>query len=317
MGRTVVQIRRHTYKLCDNSIEPVMAKPEHERILRDAVRTGTSTIDMSGFDLSGLLFSSARLDGIVLSAADLRNARLSGGYFRGCDLRNAILKKADIVLGDFRDTNLQGTDLTSSDLNGAVMTGANLSNANLTKANLVKTCLDGADFTGTNLNQTDLRGAQGLTESQLESAKNSDKAILDERVLAILNRSGDITVARHGRRRRRRKNQYEIDLIFDTVKPTFGDIFLLSGHDHPEFPPTGDYGFDQLADLGVQQVDDYFAIFADGDPVVWLFPLVKGEVVEHHPGPFDGIRMELGDREHKELWANCVGRFKETLSVTQ
>jgi hypothetical protein len=110
---------------------------------------------------------------------------------------------------------------------------------------------------------------------------------------------------------------YEIDLIFDTFQPTFGDVFLLCSYAHPEFPPTGDYGFDELADLGVEPVDDYFGICADGDPVVWLFPLVKGQVVEHHPGPFDGIRIELGHREYKKLWANCVGRFKETLSITE
>ena len=30
----------------------------------------------------------------------------------------------------------------------------------------------------------------------------------------------------------------------------------------------------------------------EGDDVaVWLFPLVDGVIVHHHPGPFDGIRL--------------------------
>ena len=103
--------------------------------------------------------------------------------------------------------------------------------------------------------------------------------------------------------------------MFDSEKPSFGDVFLLCGDQHPRFPPTGRFGFDELADLGVEQVDDYFAICADGDPIIWIFPLVKGQVVQHHHGPFDGVRLELGDNSHKKLWTRCVARFKETLRI--
>jgi hypothetical protein len=215
-----------------------MANPEHERTLRDAVRGGKSSVDMSGFDLSGLLLSSVRLEGVNLSGADLHAADLSGGYLRGCNLRNARLNKARIVLGDFRDADLSGADLTAADLNGAIMTGVNLENANLTRANLVRTRLNGASLVSANVDRTDLRGVQGLTEEQLASAINSGKAILDERMLSALHRSGDPTIARHGRQPKRRAAPSQVDLTFDAEKPSFGDVFLLCGDQHPGFPPT-------------------------------------------------------------------------------
>src|SRR5687768_1500602 len=87
-----------------------------------------------------------------------------------------------------------------------------------------------------------------------------------------------------------------VDILFGTHRPTFGDLFLICGQDHPRFPPSGRFAFDQLADLQFEQVDDYFGVPSltdDGDDVVvWLYPLVAGEVVDHHPGPFDGIRLD-------------------------
>ncbi len=292
-----------------------MANPQHERTLRESVSNGDYSVDMSGFDLSGVLFSSIRLLGVKLSGADLRGADLSGGQFCGCDFQSAVLKKARITLGDFRNANLCGADLTASDLNGSVMSNANLANANLCQANLVKTRLDGADLKGANLDRTDLRGVHGLTQEQFALALNNDKAILDKRMLAALGRTGDLASARHGRPTRKRADKNQVDLMFESVKPSFGDVFLLCGQEHPSFPPTGDYGFKDLADLGVEQVDDYFAICVEGDPVVWIFPLVGGRVVEHHSGPLDGVRIELGDRSHKKLWSRCVARFKERLRI--
>ena len=239
------------------------------------------------------------------------------GNLRGRNLENAQLNKKQLTLADFRDANLSGADLTAANLTGAILSGADLQNANLKRAKLVRTRLNGANLTGANLDRTDLRGAQGLTEEQLASAVNSSKGILDERMLSALHGQGDPTIARHGRQPKKRVVPNHIDLTFDGEKPHFGDVFLLCGDQHPRFLPTGAPGFDELTDLGVEQVDDYFAICADDEPVVWIYPLVKGQVVHHHPGPFDGIRIELVDRSRKKLWIKCMTRFKETLRVTE
>lgn len=294
-----------------------MANSEHERRLRDAVNAKDSAADLSGCDLSGILFFSIRIGGAILRGADLRRADLSGGYFRGCDFQEANCSKTRITTSDFRDANVAGADLSAADWTGAVLTGANLAGANLSRAKLVKARLEGANLTGANLNGADLRGVQGLTAEQLDSAKNSDKAILDEKTLTSLGRSGDQTIARHGKPTRKRATPAQVDLLFTDVKPCFGDVFLLCGFENPNFPPTGAKGFAELADLGIEQVDDCFALCVDGDPAVWIFPLVRGKVVEHHPGPYDGLRLEADDRQHKRLWSKCVERFEKELPVSR
>jgi hypothetical protein len=86
-----------------------------------------------------------------------------------------------------------------------------------------------------------------------------------------------------------------VDFIFRETKPGFGDLFLICGREHPHFPATSKLNFGALADLQFDQVDDYFGIpnrTDEGtDVVLWLFPLVQGEVVHHHQGPFDGLRL--------------------------
>ena len=86
-----------------------------------------------------------------------------------------------------------------------------------------------------------------------------------------------------------------IDLRFIGEKPTFGDLFLICGYPHPNFPSSGKFQFEQLSDLNFAQVDDYFGIInteEDGnDVIIWLYPLVEEEEVYHHHGPFTGLRL--------------------------
>ena len=293
-----------------------MANSEHERRLRDAVQAKDPAADLSGCDLAGIRFPSIRIAGAVLRGADLRRSDFSGGYFRACDLSLSNCGKTRITTSDFRDANLAGADLTAADWTGATLTGANLAGANLTRAKLVKARLDGANLTGANLNGADLRGVQGLTAEQLDSARNGDKAILDERMLSALGRSGDQRVARHGKPAKKQATLPQIDLMFTDAKPCFGDLFLLCGFENPRFPPTGSYGFAELADLGIEQVDDYFALCVNGEPAVWILPLIQGQVVEHHPGPYDGLRLSADDARHKKLWSKCVARFESGLRIS-
>src|SRR5260370_26031911 len=87
-----------------------------------------------------------------------------------------------------------------------------------------------------------------------------------------------------------------IDIAFGPSRPVFGDLFLICGDIHPKFPPSGAFGFDSLADLQFEQVDDYFGVRSlndEGDDVpIWLYPLADGEAVYHHPDPFDGVRLD-------------------------
>ena len=85
-------------------------------------------------------------------------------------------------------------------------------------------------------------------------------------------------------------------IAFDEPRPTFGDLFLLCGEAHPNFPPSGAIDFSEFVDLQITQVDDYFGVPSlaeeGGDVAVWLFPIVGNESVHHHQGPFDAIRLE-------------------------
>ncbi len=108
-----------------------------------------------------------------------------------------------------------------------------------------------------------------------------------------------------------------VDIAFDNPRPSFGDLFRICGDTHPRFPPTGEFHFDRLAELQFDQVDDYFGVRSltdEGDDVpVWLFPLVGGEVVDHHPGPFDGVRLSYNVLRNPERRADhflrCVQEF--------
>jgi hypothetical protein len=86
-----------------------------------------------------------------------------------------------------------------------------------------------------------------------------------------------------------------VDITFGDPRPLFGDLFLICGDKHPKFPPSGAYALETLADLQFEQVDDYFGVHSlndEGDDVpIWLYPLIDGEPVYHHPGPFDGVRL--------------------------
>ncbi len=91
------------------------------------------------------------------------------------------------------------------------------------------------------------------------------------------------------------ENDILIDFRFVAKdKPRFGELFLITGEEHPKFPPRSQT-FMQLAPLGFEQLDDFFGILNDeetGDDVlIWLFPMLNGEEVFHNSGPFDAIRL--------------------------
>jgi hypothetical protein len=108
-----------------------------------------------------------------------------------------------------------------------------------------------------------------------------------------------------------------VDIAFANPRPSFGDLFRSCGDTHNHFPPAGEFGFERLADLQFEQVDDYFGVRSlsdEGDDVpIWLYPLVGGEPVHHHPGPFDGVRIEYNvlrnPARRAEHFLRCVQAF--------
>ncbi|SFB81771.1 hypothetical protein [Streptomyces aidingensis] len=108
-----------------------------------------------------------------------------------------------------------------------------------------------------------------------------------------------------------------VDVLFTKAqRPRFGDLFLICGYENPNFPPR-DPRWASLGDLQFEQVDDYFAVRVYGDePVIWLYPLVAGAEVHHHPGPFDGLRLtyvpELHSEERAAHFAHAVDGFSRS-----
>ncbi|NLR57047.1 hypothetical protein HGH93_02990 [Chitinophaga polysaccharea] len=90
------------------------------------------------------------------------------------------------------------------------------------------------------------------------------------------------------------ENDILIDFRFAKEKPRFGELFLITGEEHPKFPPRNK-NFAALAPLGFEQLDDFFGILnsedTGDDVLVWLFPMLNGEEVFHNSGPFDAIRL--------------------------
>jgi len=90
--------------------------------------------DLSGADLSGVIFHNVNLSGTILRGANLQSA----------DLHGANLSQADLREINFNAANLRGADLSQSELFDAYFESADLSGANLTYA-------EGGEFGDANL----------------------------------------------------------------------------------------------------------------------------------------------------------------------
>lgn len=291
-----------------------MSNPAHEKIIYQAKQDRQIHLDLPGADLAGIAIASPFLEGANLENANLVKAELSGAYGKGSNLRGSRLQKAKLILCDLRQANLSSADLSQCDLSNSILSGADLSKATLVKTRLIKTRLDQVNLSGANIHQADFRGALGLTAEQLAHCINVETAIFDKQMSVALGRTVDVQTARYGKQAASPTQSVQVDLIFQTRKPGFGDLFELTGDIHPNFPPSGEFNFSQLADLRFEQVDDYFAVCEDGDPIIWLYPMVDGKVVHHHPGPFDGIRLELAAKRYRKRWSACLDRLRKLLT---
>ncbi|CAL1516906.1 hypothetical protein [Chitinophaga sp. MM2321] len=119
------------------------------------------------------------------------------------------------------------------------------------------------------------------------------------------------------------ENDILIDFRFVAKeKPRFGELFLITGEEHPKFPPRNK-AFEQLAPLGFEQLDDFFGILngeEEGDDVlIWLFPMINGEEVFHNSGPFDSIRLSYSALRNApvniSLLNDCFNTLKDMPDV--
>ena len=107
----------------------------------------------------------------------------------------------------------------------------------------------------------------------------------------------------------------EIDFTFSEIGPEFGDLFTVCGYVNPNFPPKGKFNFDSLLSFKISQIDD------EGDDVaVWFYPIINGEVVNHHPGPFSGLRLSYctlrNPREKADLFLELASAIEKNYCVT-
>ena len=113
------------------------------------------------------------------------------------------------------------------------------------------------------------------------------------------------------------------DISFIKEKPVFGDLLAMAGIENSKFPVMNE-NFFKLADLGIEQSDDFFAVMNEDeygdDNILWIIPLIKKTEVWHNPGPYDGLRFTYdilrNSEENIEIYLNCLNRFTGLFDVS-
>ena len=138
---------------------------------------------------------------VDLSETDLRRLKAKKANFKGFDLRGAHLEGADLREAHFEGANLnyaylRGATLWEAHLEGAQMKNAHLERANFWKAHLERTKLNCAHLEGADLGEARFEGATlwgaylgeirrndvlGLSQGQIEQARNKDGRIIGPR----------------------------------------------------------------------------------------------------------------------------------------
>ena len=103
--------------------------------------------------------------------------------------------------------------------------------------------------------------------------------------------------------------------------PSFGDLFLITGEAHPLFTSTSaGAAYKNLSSLGFRQADDYFAVCdEDGEPTVWIYPMIDGYPVHQHSGPFHAIQIDFNllsqAKSEIGIFLSVIERISQTLDV--
>jgi len=115
-----------------------------------------------------------------------------------------------------------------------------------------------------------------------------------------------------------------IEFIFQSNKPTFGELFLITGSEDPKFPAKN-HQFEKLNSLDISFIDyAYYGIKNDnkiGDGVtIWLFPMKNGDTeYDDYNAPFDSVFMEYtvlsNTEKSSELVKKVFFAFKDNIDV--
>ena len=130
--------------------------------------------NLGGARLTGAYLGATRLEGAFLSDARLEGAflklaRLEGAFLGGARLTGANLSEAGLEGANLSEARLDGADLREARLEGANLSEARLEGADLSEADLRKSKWAGTSNPTLLAHFADLRGAQGLTQAQLDT----------------------------------------------------------------------------------------------------------------------------------------------------
>lgn len=157
------ELMRHLNLASPEMSQAEMSREDFERKLKLATAdkpadfTGKrlNGLDLSGFDLSNVIFRAAKLNNANLAGANLEQAVFDQAWLLNADLTGANLKRARLF-----QTQLMNAKMDNADLSGASIT------ANLSKASLVNAKFIGADLSADMRNQS-----MGLMRGVLRSAR--------------------------------------------------------------------------------------------------------------------------------------------------
>jgi uncharacterized protein YjbI with pentapeptide repeats len=127
-------------------------------------------VELEGANLYHCAFRCCRLPGIHAAGSKWGTAILQNCEFRRADLTSASFERADLRHSSFWKATLTGSSLQTVRMNGTDMEGADLTGVRFHDATTMS-----ANFSGANL-----RGAQGLTQTQLAQARTDRHTILPD-----------------------------------------------------------------------------------------------------------------------------------------
>src|SRR5215211_7316850 len=138
------------------------------RFLTDSGLAGTPASESSINLFREIDLSEANLSDIPLPNADLREADLSGANLSNANLFSADLSGASLFEAGLFDANLRYASLRKVNLGNAFLENADLSGTDLSEANLSDAYLGKADLHEALASGTNLRGADGITNEELD-----------------------------------------------------------------------------------------------------------------------------------------------------